>query len=390
MDFGNKGNKQSSSPLTAQGRANAIDPVVQQQGVFPLEAFEHDNPNDRRGPKEDVNLKMKEGWKFYVEEITLEQLSFVDRELVEGAIIRSQNNELDIINMGGAVNINADEIELRVKAVGPDGKQARDAVIRMAKDGSGESYIYIDANSIYIGDKDGDPETLDGILSIVTEDVGGVPTDKVKISGDLEITSDDKNRFVSAGSRGLYVEDSAGDIIHDLPSVDIETGTTYAGHLIQIVGGIKATAFEYKPTFTSTSTTHSDIQSKQAVILTSDMLGGNDNVKAVKLLVTNFISFQSGKANRDTWCSTYVFAYDNALLSSNTASWCQRVGSASQNLQSGRHYGPQISAEIIAPVVKVGNDYIMYLATTTQITGMTASNLSYYPFFNCNILGLYI
>jgi hypothetical protein len=155
--------------LTDTSRAKTSDPRVQNQDFFPTEAFEFDDPNDLKGT--DVELKMKEGWKFYVDQITLEQLNLTDRELVEGAIIRSKNNELDIINMGGAVNINADEIELRVKAVGPDGEAARDAVIRLAKDAEGESYVYVDASSIYLGDVDDNPETLDGVLIIENDEV---------------------------------------------------------------------------------------------------------------------------------------------------------------------------------------------------------------------------
>jgi len=158
------------APLINTNRPNTSDPIVDNQNFFPTEAFEFDNPNDLKGGTDKVELKMKDGWKFYVEGIQLDQLDVHDRIQLEDAIIRSKDNELHIINNAGSINLNAEEIELRVKGVSQDGLKVRDALINMQVKSDG-SLIQIDANSIIIGDIDGDSETLDGVISVVGPDL---------------------------------------------------------------------------------------------------------------------------------------------------------------------------------------------------------------------------
>ena len=158
------------APLINTNRPNTSDPIVDNQNFFPTEAFEFDNPNDLKGGTDKVELKMKDGWKFYVEGIQLDQLDVHDRIQLEDAIIRSKNNELHIINNAGSINLNAEEIELRVKGVSQDGLKVRDALINMQVNEDG-SLIRVDANNIIIGDIDGDSETLDGVISVVGSDI---------------------------------------------------------------------------------------------------------------------------------------------------------------------------------------------------------------------------
>lgn len=133
------------------------------------------------------------------------------------------------------------------------------------------SMIKLGADKIILGDKDGSPETLDGVITIVEE--GGV--DKVKIAGDLEVTSDDEDRFVSVGSKGLYVEDSASESIHDVPSAPLASTFYSLGHLYFIDQSSVAALIPYSFTHVKGSWTP----------LTA-ILGGNSNVKGVLLKVT--------------------------------------------------------------------------------------------------------
>lgn len=250
------------------------------EDVLPLDIFKFTDPNEPRGSEEDIKLQMEEGWKFQVEDIEVDQLDANFGIEIGDSIIRSKDNALDIMNMGGAVNIVADEIELRVKAEGKDsnGNTYRDASIKMSSSDDG-SEINIDADSITLGNKnDGTPETLNAVMEVVYED----SKDKVKINGDLEITSDDKSRFISAGSKGLYAEDASTPtpkVIHDLPDEPVTDGYDYLGHLLYFDTSIDTELYN------SISTPNSGNYSFGDVTLTG-FSGGNSNAKGGLFKVT--------------------------------------------------------------------------------------------------------
>ena len=65
---------------------------------------------------------------------------------------------------------------------------------------------------------------------------GYIETGSGVFRGDVEIGSDDADRQLELGSKGLLVKDSLGNIIHDLPNAPTTTGGNSLGHLIMFDG----------------------------------------------------------------------------------------------------------------------------------------------------------
>lgn len=91
--------------------------------------------------------------------------------------------------------------------------------------GSGESFGLDGAGKLTASEVDisGNINATSGTFS------GSLVAADGTFNGDLIINSDDENRKVEVGSKGLKVTDSGARIVHDLPSVG-QTGYSYLGH----------------------------------------------------------------------------------------------------------------------------------------------------------------
>ncbi len=140
-------------------------------------------------------------------------------------------------------------------------------------------------------------ETGSGVFRGNLEAAGG------SFSGDVEIGSDDANRQLSLGSKGLLVKDSNGVVIHDLPNAVIASGHSYLGHLLFSDG----TTSGYT-VYNSTSAP----EKAWATITCSNM--GTTNAKGGIFKV-----FKSGIGSATVNPYSYVFLRPNGSSWSNTA-----------------------------------------------------------------------
>ena len=124
--------------LTAGLRPNSVDPAVQQADVFPLQAFEFDDPNRTSKPR----LRMKEPWVFEasaveIGSITLADLSAQLQNGIEDAMLLAEENALKLKNLDGSVVIQGETIELKTAALDENGVPVRGGEIKLGLDEAG-------------------------------------------------------------------------------------------------------------------------------------------------------------------------------------------------------------------------------------------------------------
>ena len=154
--------QEDSAPLQATLRPNALDPISQNQNVFPLEAFQFVNPNKRVSPKEDVVLEMRDGWKLNLEGINFGQFDEQTLDILNSAYVGMQENKLMIENSGGHLQIQADVIDIIARELNLEGETVTI---------SGSKIINLNSDKIILGSGTGDANTLDGVLRIEGDDI---------------------------------------------------------------------------------------------------------------------------------------------------------------------------------------------------------------------------
>jgi len=174
------------------------------------------------------------------------------------------------------------EVNLKAEVRDSTSGAVAGAYIRMSAGLSDNDEIELDSDSIRLGAQ-GEP-SLNSAIEI--------EANVIKIRGDLEILADDYSRFISAGSTGIYAEDSSGAVIHDLPNDDI-TDVVYGGHLMTSVSSGSFSHTHNVDTGATTAT--SPVNLSGQINTTVGGIGGNTNLRAIGLRVAPFLTVSTGK-----------------------------------------------------------------------------------------------
>lgn len=116
------------------------------------------------------------------------------------------------------------------------------------------------------------------------------------LRGDLDITSDDANRHIQVGSKGLYAEDDATtpNVLHDLPNVDLGTDFITVGHYYHLKPGASG---DHLTSLSGTSYLDWATQTAET--------GGNTNVKGV------YLSVEANLSNQIDLSVSYTYRSDD-------------------------------------------------------------------------------
>lgn len=361
--------------LDANVRPNALNVRGQQPNLYPFDAFQFNDPNTVDKPK----LGMAPGWSFDVGTIYLDDLETNLGEAINSSFLGVEDlrNEIKKVDRGlnltsqtvfengveatasielltgvteenrTDIDSNTDDIvtifaEVALKAEIRDsvGDPISGAFITLNASyipgGAANSYIELIADQIrFTG---GSGETLDGVLV----DDGT----EVYLKGNLRIDSDDNNRFIDLGDKGILAKDSAGTIVHDIADAPLVTGATACGHLYFVNANDTANRLVDTLSF-----------NLNQWYTTGTVSAGNTNIKAVLLQIRLFIN-----GTGTNFCRIF--------FRPKGSSWTNGTNYPIPFLESGYNSSTEssIAAQITVPVGTNG-EIEYYILSNSKTTG---------------------
>ncbi len=258
---------------------------------------------------------------------------------------------------------------------------------------SGDSYIRLGSTASFHGvdldsgnfkageqgwqiTKEGDVEFNDGTFRGTLDAVDGTFT------GDLTVTSDEAERQISVGSKGLLVKDSYNNIIHNLPAMADTSKLEYFGHYYATpTGGSLTTGTLTKHSTDTFSGWSASLSTNLTSYLFFSGLPTDANVKAGRFKFETHTVIGAKYANKDSYVRVRFYAY---YKSSASASLVEYDYSTYIDYD---HHSSTTTTELIIPI---SYDNKVYWKYNVYMDGLNTANAYSTVSISSELKGLYL